>query len=54
MLPLWDWRNMYSAKCLVPNFREDVKYTTSADKINNYNCKLCEDFGELINELFLL
>ena len=49
MLPLWDWRNMYSAKCLVPNFGEDVKYSTVeiSNKITNYNCKLCEDFGEL-------
>lgn len=48
MLPLWDWRNMYNAKCLIPNFVEDVKYTTSPQKLKNYNCKLCEDFGRSI------
>ncbi|CAO1407124.1 unnamed protein product [Diamesa tonsa] len=47
MLPLWDWRSMYNAKCLIPNFYDDVKYTTSSPKVINYNCKLCEDFERI-------
>ena len=48
MLPLWDWRSMYNAKCLIPNMFEEIKYTTNTQKTINYNCKLCENFGKSI------
>ncbi|CAO1404791.1 unnamed protein product [Diamesa serratosioi] len=47
MLPVWDWRNLYNAKCLISNFAQDVKDTTSTEKLSNYNCKLCEDFERI-------
>lgn len=48
MIPLWDWKNLYNAKCLISNFAEDVKHKTNSQKLNNYNCKLCEDFGKSV------
>lgn len=52
LLPVWDWRYLESAKCLVAKTEVQKTNSGSYNLMNEKDCRACEHFGNQILIVF--